>query len=271
MTETNDPQLQLKKRARRRLVGAVAFAGLAAVVLPMVMDEEPKPQVQNVQIRIPGQDQLPFKPATAIPPSLGNATGGEKSLALPPGGAASTVDAPIVRMDPNTPPVGKPGDLEHGAAALKASEKPPEAKKASPPVQTAAKPGVRTASKPTEKTPPPKTNKPADRSVAADRRSLDEQRRAKAILTGKPVDAAASKQRAQHFIQIGTFSEAENAKQVQGKIGGAGVGTYTEVVSSPDGSKTRVRAGPFPNREAADKALERLKQIGVTGAVVGKQ
>jgi DedD protein len=64
MTETPDPQLQLKKRARRRLVGAVAFAGLAAVILPMVMDEEPKQPVQDVQIRIPGQDQLPSTPGS---------------------------------------------------------------------------------------------------------------------------------------------------------------------------------------------------------------
>jgi hypothetical protein len=31
MTESPDPQLQFKKRARRRLVGAIAFAGLAAL------------------------------------------------------------------------------------------------------------------------------------------------------------------------------------------------------------------------------------------------
>jgi DedD protein len=67
MTESPDPQLQLKKRARRRLVGAVAFAGLAAVVLPMVMDEEPKRPAQDVQIRIPGQDQVPFRPKLADP------------------------------------------------------------------------------------------------------------------------------------------------------------------------------------------------------------
>ena len=47
MSDSPDAQLQLKKRARRRLVGAVAFAGLAAVILPMVMDEEPKQQVHD--------------------------------------------------------------------------------------------------------------------------------------------------------------------------------------------------------------------------------
>ena len=32
----SDAQLQLKKRARRRLVGAVAFVAFAAIVLPLV-------------------------------------------------------------------------------------------------------------------------------------------------------------------------------------------------------------------------------------------
>ncbi len=58
-----DTQLPLKKRARRRLVGAIALAVLAAVVLPMVMDQAPQAPVQDVQIRIPGQDQAPaFQP-----------------------------------------------------------------------------------------------------------------------------------------------------------------------------------------------------------------
>ena len=49
MSESPDTQLQLKERARRRLVGAVAFAGLAAEVLPMGIDEEPKQQVRQLE------------------------------------------------------------------------------------------------------------------------------------------------------------------------------------------------------------------------------
>ena len=33
---------------------------------------------------------------------------------------------------------------------------------------------------------------------------------------------------------------------------------------------TRVRAGPFGNREAAEKALEKMKQVGVSGVISGK-
>ena len=66
--DDNDAQSQLKKRARRRLVGAVAFASVVAVVLPMVMDHEPRQTVQDVEIRIPGQDEKPVSPKLVVPP-----------------------------------------------------------------------------------------------------------------------------------------------------------------------------------------------------------
>lgn len=69
-----DPELQLKKRARRRLVGAVALALLAVIVLPMVMDHDPRPPVQDIQVRIPSQDTsgiaAKILPARAAPQPL---------------------------------------------------------------------------------------------------------------------------------------------------------------------------------------------------------
>ena len=57
-----EEELQLKKRARRRLVGAVALVAVVAAVLPMVLDSEPKPTSRDINIRIPSPDvQLPAK------------------------------------------------------------------------------------------------------------------------------------------------------------------------------------------------------------------
>src|SRR5687767_721599 len=52
----------LKRRGRRRLVGAVALVLLAVIVLPMVFDPEPRPPAPPVSVRIPGEDDTPFKP-----------------------------------------------------------------------------------------------------------------------------------------------------------------------------------------------------------------
>lgn len=52
----SDEELQLKKRARRRLVGAVALVTLVVIFLPMLLESEPKPVGEDIAIRIPSQD-----------------------------------------------------------------------------------------------------------------------------------------------------------------------------------------------------------------------
>jgi DedD protein len=49
----SDEELQLKKRARRRLVGAITLVLLVVVFLPMFLDSEPKPLNQDIAIPIP--------------------------------------------------------------------------------------------------------------------------------------------------------------------------------------------------------------------------
>ena len=60
------------------------------------------------------------------------------------------------------------------------------------------------------------------------------------------------------------------AKQVQAQITAAGVKAYTEVVKTSKGDVTRVRAGPFGTRAAAEKARDQLKAIGLSGNVIPK-
>lgn len=229
MSDPSDANLQLKKRARRRLVGAIAFAGLAAVVLPMVMDDEPKQQVQDVQIRIPGQDKTPFTPKLVKPSA-----------------------APVIGEKTVTPQKAEPAEQ-------------------SPPVAEVVKPAEAPAGKTAEKTP----EKPPEKPVKA---SDSEPRRAAAILGGKSPEAASAASTAtannaggQYVILIGAFSNPANVKQLQTKIGELDIKVYTEPLVSPEGKKTRVRAGPFPSREAADKALDKMKRIGVNGVVTARQ
>ncbi|MFB0936481.1 MAG: SPOR domain-containing protein [Propionivibrio sp.] len=237
MSDSPDAQLQLKKRARRRLVGAVAFAGLAAVILPMVMDEEPKQQVQDIQIRIPGQEQAPFAP------KLKPATAEKKEESLP--AQPAPVAAPAVKLA--EPPVSKAPEKPVEKASEKSTEK------------TAAE---KPAAKPAEKTP----EKAADKAA----NGRDAQRAAD-ILGGKAAGESAPANGGQFVILIGAFSNPANVKQLQTKIGELGIKVYTESLDSPEGKKTRVRAGPFASRDAADKALEKMKRIGVNGVVAARQ
>jgi DedD protein len=61
----------LKRRGRRRLVGAVALVLLAVIVLPMVFDPEPRRAPPPVSVRIPGEDDSAFTPkVTPKPPPV---------------------------------------------------------------------------------------------------------------------------------------------------------------------------------------------------------
>jgi DedD protein len=255
MSDSTDTNLPFKKRARRRLIGAVAFAGLAAVVLPMVMDEEPKQQVQDVQIRIPGQEQTPFVPKLRpVPAAVSGEKTGEKASAGEKTEAVAVKPADNKAEKNSEKTAEKPAEKAAEKASAKATEKAPE--------KTVEKAAEKAAEKPHEKPP-----------VAGD----TDPHRAAAILSGKTPPAASVASAApaaaggQYVILIGAFSNPANVKQLQVKLGEMGIKVYTEPLDSPDGKKTRVRAGPFPSRDAADAALAKMKRIGVSGPVSVKQ
>lgn len=233
--DDNDAQLQLKKRARRRLVGAVVFASIVAVVLPMIMDHQPSHTVQDVEIRIPGQDEKPFAPKFAV--------------------------APIEKDAPEPAKPGAPAEAARDTAPDKVPEKAPEKVQGKPaerlPEKAAEKPAERPVEKPPEKPPA----KPAD----------SEARRAAAILAGQGAAAEAPAAKASEYvILIGAFASEENVRSIRTKLQEKGVRTYTEPLDTPGGKRTRVRAGPFPSREAAEKGLEKMKQVGVSGVISAK-
>ena len=151
MAEEQQDVETLKRRGRRRLVGAVALVLLAVIGLPMVFDPEPKSTLAPVSVRIPGENDAP----------------------------------------PFTPkPVPKPATEADTAAQATAGE---------------------------------------------------------------------------YTIQVGAFAHPDT---VIAKLSSAKLPYYTEPMQ---GNLTRVRAGPFASREAAEQALGKLKELGLKpGAVTTK-
>jgi DedD protein len=62
-----------------------------------------------------------------------------------------------------------------------------------------------------------------------------------------------------YVVQLGAFSNAANARALQKKLQENKFKAYTELIKSPGGDRTRVRVGPYPSKEAADKARSQLK------------
>ena len=54
--EAEDPGLLQKKRARRRLIGAVTFAVVAALVLSVALDQEPRPLRDDLVLKMPARE-----------------------------------------------------------------------------------------------------------------------------------------------------------------------------------------------------------------------
>ena len=69
-------------------------------------------------------------------------------------------------------------------------------------------------------------------------------------------------------VQIGAFKDEEKLKQAREKLVAAKVPHYIERRTTSSGELTRLRAGPFPTREEADKALASLKAASIEGQVV---
>src|SRR5512135_2999840 len=95
MAETPDVNT-LKRRGRRRLVGAIALVLLAVIVLPMVFDTEPGQSSAPVSVRIPSED-TPFSPSVQPKPAPAPAV----EVPKPP--AEATKPPPRRSPPPNLP------------------------------------------------------------------------------------------------------------------------------------------------------------------------
>jgi len=69
-------------------------------------------------------------------------------------------------------------------------------------------------------------------------------------------------------VQVGSFSQADNAQALQRRLATEGFEAFVSRVATDAGTMHRVRAGPVPEREAADRLLTRLRAAGHTGARV---
>jgi DedD protein len=212
----SDEELQLRKRARRRLIGAIVVVTAVVVALPMILDSEPKPVSHDIDIRIPSPDAGPFTSKVVPVPESGSTP--------KPSTAAKPVPVPAPETKPESPQPKTPVEKPQAAAPA-----PEEAKPAAP-----AK---------AEKAPAPTKSEKAPAKTAG---------------------AASEK----FVVQVVALSDAGKAKQMQKRIQATGLKSYTEVVKTARGDVTRVRAGPFATREAADKAQQKLKSAGFDGKVV---
>lgn len=227
---------ELRRRGRRRLVGAIVLALVAAVVVPMLLESDPRPLGEDISVRIPPVDDGKFvnklnapKPAPA--PAEG-ATAGAAPATLP-----AVPDVPRKSLAEAEQAV-----LGPGKAAV------PEAKA---PVATPA---------------PAKTEAPKASAAPAAARAETKAEPAKAAPAAAPAKAVPAKDA--HVVQLGAFTDDKGANALAGRLTKAGYPAYVEPVTTSRGPIWRVRVGPYATRDAAVQARDRLKLDGHAGIVV---
>lgn len=276
--ETPDPVLPEKKRARRRLVGAIALALGVAVGLPMILDSEPKPLNNDIAIEIPSKEKPAVASAsasaTAAAPAA-NANGldpSEEVVEAPPAGKPSpAVTAPAVAevkapAESAKPPKAEPFDMPK--ADVKAEARAKADAKVRADAEAALKAEQRADARLAAAKAEPKHEKPPVKVEA----HTDDAARALAILEGKPVAKAAEKTAPEaggrFIVQIAALATQEKVDELQNKLRDAGIKSYTQKVPTPSGDRIRVRMGPFSSRDEAEKARARLVKIGLNGSLV---
>lgn len=270
-----DPLLPEKKRARRRLIGAVALALAVVIVLPMILDSEPKPLNEDIAIQIPSKDQpaaaadvaqtdtgasVAAQPAPADNGKLASASSSldqKEEIVEPSNVAPPAVVTPPVAAVAQPKPAEKP--------AVKPEEKKPVERKEEPKHKEEPKKDVK-------KDAPKKEVKDAAKPKVDTHDAHDDSARALAILEGKSSSAAQDKKPAaaggKFVIQVAALATQEKVNELRNKLSGAGIHSFTQKIATQAGDRTRIRVGPFGSRDEAEKMGARIKKLGLNATIV---
>lgn len=244
----NDQELILKKRARRRLIGAIALVLLMVIILPRILQDRATlaPQ-ETVKITMPEVNakkpvEVMSANVIAIEPQADNTlTLQEDSAAA---NEAIVTETPVVSKAVNETKADsnkKLSDTKNNQEDKKV-EKIADLKSADD-IKRDAKTSV---SKPVES----KLHEPK-------------------VVNPKPVETKPQQKIDGSFtIQIGVFSDIANVKQLQAKLKQAGLTSHTEAITTPKGEKIRLKAGSFSSRQDAAYALTKLQAADLTGMVI---
>jgi DedD protein len=233
--ESANPAVEeLKRRARRRLVGAIVLALAAAVVLPLLLESDPKPLGDDVSIQIPPIDSGKF--ITPLSPAK---VGDAKAAPDRPGPGALT---------PATP----------ARPAASAPDSATEAAPSSVAKDAATETAERAATNATTPTPAAANPEPAKAASATSKSKSGD--------TRPEVNAPPGG----FVVQLAAFADAKAAPALASKLKSAGFPAYTETLKTHQGTMRRVRVGPYATREVADAELARLNAAGYHGVVATK-
>lgn len=260
----DNPELivdEMKRKARRRLVGAIVLALAAAIIVPMLLEKEPRPLGDDVSVRIPTVDEGRF---------VNRLTGkGDDSKPLPKAdGGTNAVVTPSKSEPKVEAPAQATGPAPAAPAPAAASEPLAPRKSVTDAEQRVLAPSAKSAPKAEAKTAPVPTSETKSAPKAETRVAPEPKAEAKSAPTG----AAAAPAKAEGFVvQLAAFADDKGANALANKLKKIGHAAFVQPVETSRGTLWRVRVGGFGSRSEADAARATLKGEGYSGIVTPAQ
>jgi len=260
----NEQELSLKKRARRRLVGAIVLVLLMLVVLPRIL-----------------QDRVALVPQEAIKITMTESADHQQLNAASVAG--TPVQTPTLpQVDPNldsatktpVPETPTPAGVVEKSDNLKSANNNADSKNTLA-LESIAKDAKTTDQKVTE----PKATlanglrlPDVSEPKVSDLKLVDSKPSVAKVVDSKIDDVKTTQKKDGNFsIQVGVYSEVANVKQLQAKLKQTGFSSHTQKITTPKGEKIRLRAGSFVTRQEANAAIPKLQKIGLSGMVVSNE
>ena len=224
-----------KRRARRRLIGALLVAALLAGLAPLMLDEEARPLSQDLLIEIPSRSSI-FSKIETLKPAPQEPTPAATQTELPPKGEA--IAQPESKGESRADSKSEP--RVESKTEVKSEVKSEPRVESRTEVKSETRPETRVA---------PKAESKSDQKV--------------------DVPTANGRKSGGYLVQVGAYSRAESANSVKAKLIMGGHRVVVEVTRADDGTERhRVRIGPFASRDEALQVRDRAKAQGYDALLV---
>ena len=246
-----------RTQARRRLVGALVLLLIGVAGFPILFETQPRPLPMDTPIEAPRRENV------ASGPVLKDVT---PSIAL---------QAPVLPPDPGVEEVASgpaPAKSALEKVPAKPDVKPAKAEKLKDPkveaVQAASTAAAATAASATA----------VARSASAVPKVVASAAPAAAPTTPTPANSAltasasasspAPSASERFIVQAGAYKDSAKLREARSKIENLGYKTYTQVIESDTGTRTRVRIGPYGTRAEAEAAAARIRHSGLSAVII---
>jgi DedD protein len=216
-----DPAAGLRARARHRLIGASALLLAVAIIVPMVLDPNPKPVNENIPIDIPSE-RAPFTPRLSLPP-----------VPAADAGTPPPDQAPVVAPAKADARVDAKAEVKPTAPAAPAAPKPPSepktAAKAGTKADEAAPSKAEVARKVSES---PETAAPASNAgkfavqaaaPASEKAARELAERLKKGGFTTYTEVVETKDGVRHRVRIGPYATREDAEKARARLKAQGI------------------------------------------------